>query len=75
MMVITVLYIVLYYYYYDGNNSAIYIVLYYFNKLNTLLNSDTVVFICDIGTEVFVWIGRGTSPAEKKNAMTYAHVR
>ena len=32
------------------------------------------VFILDTGKAVFVWIGSGASPAEKKNAMTYAHV-
>lgn len=32
------------------------------------------VFIADTGKEVFVWIGGGASPDEKKNAMTYAHV-
>ena len=33
------------------------------------------VFIADNGKELFVWIGGGASPDEKKNAMTYAHVR
>lgn len=33
------------------------------------------VFIIDNGKELFVWIGNGASSAEKKNAMTYAHVR
>ena len=32
------------------------------------------VFIADTGKELFVWIGGGASPDEKKNAMTYAHV-
>lgn len=32
------------------------------------------VFIADTGKEVYVWIGGGASPEEKKNAMTYAHV-
>ncbi len=32
------------------------------------------VFIVDSGKELFVWIGNGTSAAEKKNAMAYAHV-
>lgn len=32
------------------------------------------MFIADTGKEVFVWIGGGASPDEKKNAMTYAHV-
>ena len=31
------------------------------------------VFIADIGTECFVWIGSGASPDEKKNGMAYAH--
>ena len=34
-----------------------------------------VVFIVDSGKEVFVWVGNGASADEKKNAMTYAHVR
>ena len=33
------------------------------------------VFLVDTGKELFVWIGGGASPDEKKNAMTYAHVR
>jgi len=32
------------------------------------------VFIADTGKELYVWIGGGASPDEKKNAMTYAHV-
>ena len=35
----------------------------------------TAVFIVDSGKEVFVWIGNGTTAAEKHNAMPYAHVR
>ncbi|XP_048740175.2 gelsolin-like protein 1 [Ostrea edulis] len=31
------------------------------------------VFIFDTKEELFVWIGKGTTPAERKNAMTYAH--
>ncbi|XP_055882203.1 gelsolin-like protein 2 isoform X2 [Biomphalaria glabrata] len=31
------------------------------------------VFVFDIKTELFVWIGKETSPAEKKNALAYAH--
>ncbi|XP_046562170.1 gelsolin-like protein 2 isoform X1 [Haliotis rubra] len=31
------------------------------------------VFILDTKAELFVWIGRNTTTAEKKNAMTYAH--
>jgi len=34
-----------------------------------------IVFIFDTGKELFVWIGKGASTDEKKNAMTYAHVR
>lgn len=34
-----------------------------------------LVFICDTGKECFVWIGRGASDAENKNAFSYAHVR
>ena len=33
-----------------------------------------VVFICDTGKECYVWIGRGASEAENKNAIPYAHV-
>lgn len=32
------------------------------------------VFLVDTGKELFVWIGGGASPDEKKNAMPYAHV-
>ena len=32
------------------------------------------VFIVDNGKSLFVWVGSGASGAEKKNAMTYAHV-
>ena len=32
------------------------------------------VFILDTGKAIFVWVGSGASPDEKKNAMTYAHV-
>ncbi|KAK7496122.1 hypothetical protein BaRGS_00012532, partial [Batillaria attramentaria] len=31
------------------------------------------VFIFDTKSELFVWIGKGTTMAERKNAMTYAH--
>ena len=31
------------------------------------------VFIVDVGTECFVWIGSGASESEKKNGMSYAH--
>ncbi len=32
-------------------------------------------FILDTGKEVYVWIGNGTSSAEQRNAIPYAHVR
>lgn len=32
------------------------------------------VFIVDSGKKVFVWVGEGASAAEKKNAMSHAHV-
>ena len=32
------------------------------------------VFIVDTKAALFVWIGKGTSTGEKKNAMQYAHV-
>jgi len=35
------------------------------------LNSDDV-FVFDVGSEVFVWIGKGASSSEKKNGMAYA---
>merc|ERR1719427_1766198 len=31
------------------------------------------VFLVDAGTHLFVWIGKGASVDERKNAMTYAH--
>ncbi|XP_071953140.1 gelsolin-like protein 1 [Antedon mediterranea] len=31
------------------------------------------VYIIDTGSELFVWVGSGASPDEKKNGMTYAH--
>ena len=31
------------------------------------------VFVVDAGNELFVWVGKGASTAEKKNAMAYAH--
>ena len=43
-------------------------------SLLLLLVCHSSVFIADTGREVFVWIGSGASDAEKKNAMTYAHV-
>ena len=33
-----------------------------------------LVFIVDTGSEIFVWIGSGSSRDEKKNALIYAHV-
>ena len=33
------------------------------------------VFVVDTGKALYVWIGNAASPDEKKNAMTYAHVR
>ena len=33
------------------------------------------VFIADTGKAVYVWIGSGASKDEKKQAMSYAHVR
>ena len=34
-----------------------------------------IVFIFDTGKELWVWIGRGSTRAESKNAMPRAHVR
>jgi gelsolin len=39
-------------------------------KRNMLKSED--VFILDVGSEVFAWIGKGASAAERKNAMQYA---
>ena len=33
------------------------------------------VFIADTGKAVFVWVGKGASEGERKNGMTYAHVK
>ena len=38
-----------------------------------LLSADT--FILDCGSEVYVWVGRGSNPEEKKSAMINAQVR
>jgi len=38
----------------------------------SLLKSDEV-YIFDDGAEVFAWIGKGTTPAEKKGALQFAH--
>lgn len=40
--------------------------------LKSSLDSNDV-FIVDTGKELFVWIGAGANPEEKKNGMTYAH--
>lgn len=32
------------------------------------------VFIVDVGAVLFVWVGKGASPAERKNAMRYANM-
>ena len=32
------------------------------------------VFLIDVGTHCFIYVGTNASPAEKRNAMTYAHV-
>jgi len=37
---------------------------------STLKSDD--VFVVDVGAEVFVWIGKGSSPAEKAHALKYA---
>ena len=37
-----------------------------------LLSADT--FILDCGSEVYVWVGRGSNPEEKKSAMINAQV-
>ena len=44
-----------------------------FTSINVMLI--IIVFLVDTGKEVFVWVGSGASSDEKKNAMTYAHVR
>ena len=32
------------------------------------------MFLFDSCEQIFVWIGKNASPAEKRNGMTYAHV-
>ena len=32
------------------------------------------VFMLNTGKELFVWVGSGASPNEKKNSLGYAHV-
>jgi gelsolin len=40
----------------------------------TLKDMDSMdVFILDTGKECFVWVGKGASPAERKNGFSYAH--
>ena len=39
-----------------------------------VVSSFKLVFIADTGKEVFVWVGKQASDAEKKNGLTYAHV-
>ena len=42
-----------------------------------LINARTYfqdVFVIDNGQSVYVYIGKGASDSEKKNAMSYAHV-
>jgi len=41
-------------------------------KLNRKLLDSNDVFILDTGAEVFAWIGKGASAAEKKTALQYA---
>ena len=55
----------------DGKNFSVSIATCY----NRIDGNFSIVFIVDSGKEVFVWIGSGASADEKKNAMTYAHVR
>ena len=33
-----------------------------------------LAFIADTGKECFVWIGKGASQSERRQAMSYAHV-
>ena len=40
----------------------------------TYVSFRCLVFICDTGKELFVWIGRNASPQERRNAMPHAHV-
>lgn len=42
--------------------------------MSTFFFFSFLVFICDTGKECYVWIGRGASDAENKNAIPYAHV-
>ena len=42
------------------------------NKLTRdLLNSDDV-FIVDVGNKLYVWVGKGASPSERRESMTHA---
>lgn len=40
-------------------------------SINDFISHD--VFIFDTGKAAYVWVGKGASPSEKKNGMTYAH--
>ena len=42
---------------------------------STVLIINLPVFIADTGKECFVWIGQGASQSEKRQAMSFAHVR
>lgn len=53
---------------FDSKDGEVYCVVLHFYYFS-------LVFIFDTGKELFVWIGKGASADEKKNAMTYGHVR
>ncbi|KAH9494944.1 hypothetical protein Btru_020853 [Bulinus truncatus] len=52
--------------------------LQFFHEKSDLINKKDFdskdVFVLDIKTEIFVWIGKDTSLGERKNALTYAHM-
>ncbi|XP_064635992.1 gelsolin-like protein 2 isoform X2 [Lineus longissimus] len=43
------------------------------DKLDPQDDGGQDVFICDFGTDCFVWVGKGASDKEKSNALMYAH--
>lgn len=43
------------------------------DKLDPSGSGGEDVFICDFGSECYVWIGKGASQNEKDNGMAYAH--
>ena len=44
------------------------------SELHPFSSISISAFIADTGKECFVWIGKGASQCEKRQAMSYAHV-